>query len=91
MVSLGLTGMPLGWDAFVKVFVAPLLVYWLLWITYVRTFHPLAKVPGPFWASTSRTWLMYRMYLGDLEIYQRALHERLLLLRAYLNDANSNQ
>jgi hypothetical protein len=76
MASLSLAGFFLGWGAFINVFVAPLLAYWLLWIVYARTFHPLAKIPGPLWASTSRTWLMYRMYLGDLETHQRALHER---------------
>lgn len=90
-MSLGPTGLLLGWDAFVKVFIALSLVYWLFWVTYVRTFHPLAKVPGPLWASTSRTWLMYRMYLGDLEVHQRALHERSISLRAWLGYTNSKQ
>jgi hypothetical protein len=49
--------------------------YWVVWIIYARTLHPLAKVPGPFWPSVSRTWLMYRAYAGDLEIVQRKLHE----------------
>jgi hypothetical protein len=48
--------------------------YWMLWIVYARTLHPLAKVPGPFWPAVSRTWLMYRAYAGDLEIHQRKLH-----------------
>jgi hypothetical protein len=48
--------------------------YWLLWIVYAKTLHPLAKVPGPFWPGVSRTWLMYRAYAGDLEIRQRELH-----------------
>ncbi|OAL48769.1 pisatin demethylase [Pyrenochaeta sp. DS3sAY3a] len=26
-------------------------LYWVGWIVYCRTLHPLAKVPGPFWAS----------------------------------------
>lgn len=51
-------------------------VYWGLWIIYARTLHPLAKVPGPFWPSVSRTWLMYRASAGDLEIHQRALHQQ---------------
>jgi hypothetical protein len=49
--------------------------YYLLWIVYTRTLHPLAKIPGPFWPSVSRTWLMYHAYAGDLEIVSRALHE----------------
>ena len=56
--------------------VASLLVYWVSWLLYTRTLHPLAKIPGPLWPAVSRTWLMYRMYQGDLEIHQRALHER---------------
>ncbi|KAJ4363553.1 hypothetical protein N0V83_009849 [Neocucurbitaria cava] len=50
--------------------------YWGLWIVYARTLHPLAKIPGPFWPSVSRTWLMYHAWIGDLEIQQRALHKQ---------------
>ncbi|KAH6213187.1 hypothetical protein HBI40_217160 [Parastagonospora nodorum] len=50
--------------------------YCLVWIIYARTLHPLAKIPGPFWPSVSRTWVMYRAYVGDLEIEQRRLHEK---------------
>jgi hypothetical protein len=53
-----------------------LVIYWISWIIYARTLHPLAKVPGPFWPSVSRTWLMYRMYAGDFQIVQRALHQQ---------------
>ncbi|KAF1835002.1 pisatin demethylase [Decorospora gaudefroyi] len=38
--------------------------YCILWIIYCRTLHPLARVP------------VYRMYIGDLEVAQRALHEK---------------
>lgn len=79
MAVLGFTELPSSWDTFVKVFITPLFAYWLLWMVYARTFHPLAKIPGPLWASVSRTWLMYRMYLGDLEIHQRTLHERYII------------
>lgn len=50
-----------------------LIVYWLLWILYSRTLHPLARVPGPLWPAVSRTWLMYHVYLGDLERAQLRL------------------
>ena len=50
--------------------------YWFIWIVYSRTLHPLAKVPGPLWPSLSRTWLMYRMYLGDYQLEQVALHKK---------------
>ncbi|KAF2622216.1 cytochrome P450 [Macroventuria anomochaeta] len=53
-----------------------LVAYWLIWLVYSRTFHPLAKVPGPVWASLSRTWLMYRMFRGDYQLAQVALHEK---------------
>lgn len=50
--------------------------YWLIWMVYSRTLHPLAKVPGPVWPSLSRTWLMYRMYLGDYQVVQVELHKK---------------
>jgi len=52
------------------------LVYWIVWTVYARTLHPLASVPGPFWASISRTWYMYRIYVGDMDKVQRRLHDR---------------
>jgi len=51
-------------------------VYWAVWIIYARTLHPLAKIPGPFWPSVSRTWIMYRMYGGHMQKYQRMAHEK---------------
>lgn len=49
-------------------------VYWILWIIYARTFHPLSKVPGPWLASVSRTWYMIQIMRGDMEHTQRRLH-----------------
>lgn len=59
--------------------VIPLLFlsYWLAWVVYARTLHPLASIPGPFWASLSRTWYMRRAYDGNIEVVQRELHARL--------------
>ncbi|KAF2132974.1 cytochrome P450 [Dothidotthia symphoricarpi CBS 119687] len=51
-----------------------IVVYWVGWVIYTHYLHPLAKIPGPFWPSVSRTWLMYRMYKGDLEFHQRSMH-----------------
>ncbi|TID12828.1 cytochrome P450 [Venturia nashicola] len=57
---------------------APLftLVYFILWTIYARTLHPLANIPGPFWPSISRTWLMWRHHKGDIEIVERVLHQQ---------------
>ncbi|KAF2852622.1 cytochrome P450 [Plenodomus tracheiphilus IPT5] len=52
------------------------LSYYLLWIIYALTLHPLAKIPGPIWPAVSRTWIIYRAWAGDLEIHHRALHAR---------------
>ncbi|KAI8931128.1 Cytochrome P450 monooxygenase acrts1 [Plenodomus lindquistii] len=48
--------------------IASPVVYLVGWVIYARFFHPIAKIPGPLWPAVSRTWLMWRMYLGDLEI-----------------------
>lgn len=58
---------------FIKLPIA-LAAYWLVWMVYARTIHPLAKIPGPFWASISRIWFQRRMYMGDYEVVMRALH-----------------
>jgi hypothetical protein len=51
-------------------------VYLLAWVIYCRTLHPLAKVPGPLWPAVSRTWQMYHIYRGDIELAERDLHRR---------------
>jgi len=48
----------------------------LLWMVYAITLHPLTNVPGPFWASVAPIWYMYRIYKGDMDKAQRALHTR---------------
>jgi len=32
-------------------------VYWCAWIVYCKTWHPLARIPGPLWSAVSRTWI----------------------------------
>jgi hypothetical protein len=61
---------------FTVIFPAFFLAYWLLWIVYARTFHPLASIPSDFWPSVSRTWHMYHVYKGDLTVHMQALHEK---------------
>ncbi|CAI6339321.1 unnamed protein product [Periconia digitata] len=51
-------------------------LYYVAWIVYTRTLHPLRKIPGPIWPSISRTWLMWRMHVGDLEIELRKAHDQ---------------
>lgn len=46
------------------------------WIVYTRVFHPLSKVPGPWIASVSRLWVIYRLAKGDMDQVQRNLHAR---------------
>jgi hypothetical protein len=55
---------------------ASITLYFVLWVVYARTLHPLASVPGPFWASISRLWYVYRIYAGDMHDVQRRLHEQ---------------
>lgn len=66
-----------GWLAWLGI-VLPIsfAVYCILWVVYAQTWHPLAKIPGPWWAGASRIWIMYRMYAGDIEIVQRSLHDK---------------
>ncbi|KAL6228770.1 cytochrome P450 [Aspergillus navahoensis] len=51
-----------------------IITYWVVWIIYTRTFHPLAKFPGPFWASITRCWTVLHVLPGDAEKRQRKLH-----------------
>ena len=55
---------------------AALFLYLLSWIIYCRYFHPLRYIPGPFLASISRAWIVFRTMTGDMEHTQRALHKK---------------
>ncbi|KAL2675845.1 cytochrome P450 family protein [Phyllosticta citricarpa] len=46
------------------------------WIVYQRFFSPLAKIPGPFWASISRYWITKHSWTGDLHRTMIALHAK---------------
>ena len=52
------------------------IIYLLGWIIYCRLFHPLRAIPGPFLASISRTWVVFKTWRGDMEHTQRALHAK---------------
>jgi len=46
------------------------------WIFYTVAFHPLSRIPGPFWAKISRFWYMQKIWTEDVEKYERALHAK---------------
>lgn len=48
----------------------------LVYIIYQRYFHPLASIPGPFWASLSRLWMAKHSWDGDMNTTMIALHEK---------------
>lgn len=56
--------------------VAAVITYLLGWIIYCRFFHSLRAIPGPFLASISRTWVVFKTWRGDMEHTQRALHAK---------------
>jgi hypothetical protein len=39
-------------------------------------FHPLAKFPGPYWASTSRIWMAYKFWNGTEMDTLQSLHAK---------------
>jgi hypothetical protein len=61
--------------------VTAIIAYWILWIIYTRYLHPLAKFPGPFWASVSRIWTVLHVLPGDAEKTQMKLHAKYGLIR----------
>lgn len=52
-------------------------LYIVTWVIYTRYFHPLSRIPGPFWASISRVWLAKQAAGGKLEVVVRNLHGEL--------------
>ena len=64
----------MSWTTALTACVGILLCYELCWIVYCRTFHPLAKFPGPFLASFSRIWIWKHASRGRLEEIQTKLH-----------------
>jgi len=58
----------------VALIVISLLTYLLTWIVYARHIHPLAKYPGPFFASITRFWHIFDVARGSSEKTQRRLH-----------------
>ena len=48
----------------------------ILYVFYLRFLHPLANVPGPFWASLSRLWMAKHSKDGNMPWTMIALHEK---------------
>ncbi|OTA33990.1 hypothetical protein BTJ68_05507 [Hortaea werneckii EXF-2000] len=46
------------------------------YVVYQRFIHPLASVPGPFWASISRLWITKHSWDGDMSVTMIALHKK---------------
>lgn len=46
------------------------------YVFYYRFLHPLAKVPGPFWASLTRLWHLKKSRDGDLHRVMIDLHAK---------------
>lgn len=67
--------MLLGNPLLIQTAFAAVLIYLLGWIIYCRYFHPLRSIPGPFLASISRAWIVFKTIIGDMEHTQRALHK----------------
>lgn len=62
--------------AFVQTLASASGLYLIGWIIYCRYFHPLRFIPGPFLASISRGWIVFKTARGDMEHTQRALHKK---------------
>lgn len=60
----------------VQTAVIAVIIYVGGWITYCRFFHPLSGIPGPFVASFSRIWVVFKTLAGDMEHTQRNLHKK---------------
>ena len=56
--------------------VAAAIISLLGWIIYCRLFHPLRAIPGPYLASISRLWVVFKIWRGDMEHTQRTLHAK---------------
>lgn len=64
-------------------------VFLLFHLVYFRWFHPLAKFPGPFWASQTNAWKAYQLWTRRMPVTLQSLHERYgPVIRIGPNDLN---
>ncbi|CAK7221894.1 hypothetical protein SBRCBS47491_004685 [Sporothrix bragantina] len=64
-------------DTIAGILAALFVIYSVSWIIYTRFFHPLARYPGPFWASVSRFWMVSQIRGAHADKTQRELHAHL--------------
>lgn len=55
---------------------ATLIISVIVYVAYQRNSSPLAKIPGPFWASTTPLWKLVAFSQGKFHERILALHER---------------
>ncbi len=48
----------------------------IFYVVYYRYLSPLAKIPGPFTATLSRTWLLWHSWKGDMHRTMIDLHKK---------------
>ena len=63
------------WSLTVTVVVLPCAVA-VVYVIYYRLLHPLAKYPGPFWASVTNVWKAYHLSTLHLPDKLVGLHEQ---------------
>ncbi|KAF2728578.1 benzoate 4-monooxygenase cytochrome P450 [Polyplosphaeria fusca] len=57
-------------------FAAILLSFACGFALYRRHFTGLASIPGPYWASFTRLWQVYHIFIGDHNLCSISLHEK---------------
>jgi len=68
--------MPFGSLFLTSTTIITVVLYLVGWIIYCLYLHPLRSIPGPFLASISRAWIVFKTWTGDMEHTQRALHNK---------------
>jgi hypothetical protein len=63
-------------SAFCTVCAAAIIWQAVYQIVYYRYLHPLSKIPGPFWGSTTRLWYTWINFKGSEVSEYRKLHAK---------------
>jgi hypothetical protein len=59
-----------------SLFLGSIFVAFLTYVIYQQAVSPLAKIPGPFWASLTPLWKLHAFSKGDFHERIVALHEK---------------